>query len=172
MDAVFIGHVERDLRIPYVRGLLRAGIPLRLFGSPTWNQVLPPALRKTLPPTRPLWGDDYSRVLSSAKICLAFHSGANRDRCSYRVFEIPACGGFLLAQRSDTMQDLYKEGVEAEYFESPRELEEKTEFYLRNDRARQQIAQAGHQRCLRSGYDVISRMRQWLSDVEEFRAGA
>lgn len=169
MDVVFIGHLERDRRIQYVTDVLEAGLPLRLFGSPEWNRHLPASLAKDLSPTRPLFGDDYPRAISMAKICLAFYSGANRDHYAYRVFEIPACGGFLLAERTPVMKELYVEGKEAEYFDSSQELIDKISFYLQRNNAREQIARRGHECCLKSGYDIVSRLKQWLLDMNEFR---
>ncbi len=171
-QVVFIGHPEPDQRIQHVTDMVEADIPLSLFGSPEWNRYLPLAIqRRCGSQIKPLLGDAYARTISAAKICIAFYSGANRDRYSYRVFEIPACRGFLLAKRTDVMQGLYDEGKEAEYFSSSEELIDKIRFYLRHEEARAQIAQKGYERCLRSGYDVVSRMKQWLVDIEGFREG-
>ena len=170
LNVIFIGHAERDTRIQYVTHMLREEIPLKIFGFPKyWRRYLPSAFYKRLSPIEPRLGDDYARTLSEAKICLAFFSKGNRDRYTYRVFEIPACGGFLLAERTDVMETLYEEGKEAEYFASSEELIDKIRFYLSHDEAREQIAKRGHERCLRSGYDVVSRMHQWISDIMEFR---
>lgn len=169
-EVVFIGHPEPDHRIQYMIDLVRAKIPLRLFGSAQWGRYLPREIaRICASQSPPLLGNAYAAMISSSKICIAFHSKANRDRYSYRVFEIPACGGFLLAERTDIMQGLYEEGREAEYFASSEELMDKTRFYLNHEEARARIARRGHERCLRSGYDVVSRMKEWLSDIERFR---
>ena len=169
-EVVFIGHAERDRRIDYVTDIVNAGIPLRIFGDPKyWRRYLPPEVQRRLPPITPRLGKSYARTISFSKICLAFHSQANRDRYSHRVFEIPACRGFLLAERTDIMRSLYEEGKEAEFFDSSDELVDKIRFYLKHDSAREQIAQKGYERCTKSGYDVVSRMRQWLMDIQEFR---
>jgi len=169
-DVVFIGHAEADSRIQYLAALAEAGIRLEVFGAPKyWRRHLPPAVFNRLPPIQPVVGAEYARTIWGARISLAFYSRGNRDRYAYRVFEIPACGGFLLAQRTDVVQTLYAEGKEAEYFASAEELTDKVRFYLQHDEARERIAKAGHRRCLTSGYDVVSRMRQWVADIREFR---
>lgn len=170
LGLLFVGHAERDRRILYITDLVESGLPIRLFGANRWSRYLPPQVyRKCAISSTPLLGEDYASAVSAAKICLAFHSAANRDSYSYRVFEIPACGGFLLAERTEVMRGLYEEGVEAEFFESSQELLDKARFYLHHEEARTRIAERGHERCLRSGYDVVSRMKQWLADVEFFR---
>ena len=167
---MFIGHAEADHRIRYVTDMAEAGVRLRIYSPPKeWHRLLPERIRMSVPPISPVWGEEYARTIAEAPICLAFHSEWNRDRCSYRVFEIPACGGFLLAFRTDVMQSLYEEGKEAEFFGSSGELIDKIRYYLRNEGARQEIARRGRERCLRSGYDVVSRMRQWAKDTGEFR---
>lgn len=170
MDVVFIGHGERDHRICYVSDIVNANIPMRVYGSPTnWHRYLPLDILRRLPPIVPVVDDDYALTISRAKVCLAFFSESNRDKYAYRVFEIPACKGFLLAERTDVMQSLYEEGREAEFFSSSDELIDKICFYLRHDDTRKKIAQKGYERCISSGYDVVSRMRQWVKDIKEFR---
>ena len=169
-DVVFIGHGEPDHRIGYVKTLVEAGIGLQIFGPQKyWREYLPTEVYRRLPAIRPVVRDEYARTICRSKICLAFFSRGNRDRYAYRVFEIPACGGFLLAERSDVMMHLYKEGTEAEFFASSEELIDKTRFYVQNEEARGRIARRGYERCTTGGYDVISRMKQWSADIKEFR---
>ena len=58
-----------------------------------------------------------------------------------------------------------KEGV---YFDvdHPTELLEKVRYYLKNDTERQQIADAGRQRCLQSGYTHRHRLEFMLETVK------
>ena len=48
------------------------------------------------------------------------------------------------------------------------ELKDKIQFYLKNDSAREKIANNGYERCRKSGYDIYSRMKQWYDDVNFF----
>ena len=168
-EIVFVGHAEKDARIQYIRDLLEAGLPLKLFGEERyWRRYLPAQLYRRLSPIREVFNTDYRKVLAGSKICLCFFSGRNRDQYTRRVFEIPACGGFLMCQRTDVMRELYEEEIEAELFSSSEELIRKCRFYLEDDHLRGRIAAAGHRRCIESGYDVVSRMRQWLADTSGF----
>jgi spore maturation protein CgeB len=105
-----------------------------------------------------LWGDDYARGICSFAVNLAFLRKENRDLQTTRSAEIPACGGFMLAERTPEHQRLFQEGVEAEFFDSPEELLAKIQFYLDNEDKRRAMAAAGRQRCLDGGYSNPERL--------------
>jgi len=170
-EVVFAGHVEPDHRVEYLVRLFREGIVLRLYGDEApWRRALPRDVYRHMAPIRNVRGDDYRRALCGAKIAACFFSKWNRDEYTYRSFEIPACGVFMLSERTHGMQELFEEGKEAEFFDSVEEFISKVRFYLRNDSARQRVAAAGRERVVRSGHDIVSRVRQWLRDIEEWRS--
>ncbi len=114
-----------------------------------------------------VWQEDYAKALNGAAIALCLLSKKIPETTTTRSFEIPGSGAFMLAERSAPHLELFQEGVEAEFFASPEEFIEKINFYLRNPLARKKIAAAGHQRCIRSGYDDLSRMRQMIEVVQK-----
>ena len=77
--------------------------------------------------------------------------------------EIPACGAFMLAERTDEHLRLFEEGKEAAYFGSNEELLEKVRYYLNHEDERRMIASAGRKRCLDSGYSHHERLKYMLS---------
>lgn len=163
---VFIGHGEKDQRIAYVQALIDSKLPFELYGPrKRWKQNLPNVYYKELKPVYPIHGIGYRKTLAASQISLAFFSRANEDQYTTRAFEIPAVGGFLLCERTSVMESLYKEDREAVFFSSVEELIDKCRFYLSHEEQRLEIARAGHKRCVSSGYDVISRMSQWLADI-------
>src|SRR5207247_1773951 len=121
-DVVFAGHYEADGRQRLVEMLVESGIRLRLFG-PEWERPARESrvLRRFSPVDSPR-GEDYNKALCGAKIALCFLSKLNRDTYTRRCFEIPAAGVFLLAEYSDDLGGLFKEGVQAEFFRGPDEL--------------------------------------------------
>ncbi len=153
--AGFIGTYERE-RASALLFLAEQGIPVKVWGN--W----PPRWRHRHPNLRVmgagLWSDDYARGICSFAINLAFLRKENRDLQTTRSAEIPACGGFMLAERTREHQRLFQEGVEAEFFDSPEELLEKIQFYLGHEDKRQEIAAAGRQRCLDGGYSNPERL--------------
>lgn len=170
-DICFLGHFEPDRRKSELDILMKT-IPAhyRLHGS-FWQENSKNMAWQGMD-TRELQGEDYVRALNATKIALVFFSTWNADTFTRRVFEIPACGTMMLSQRTETMQSLYVEDKEAVYFSSADELVDKARFYLAHDDARRRIAEAGRLRCISSGYDIYSRMREWLSVVESIRIKA
>ena len=101
----------------------------------------------------------YTKGIASMRINLGFLRKANRDVQTDRSVEIPACGGFMLAEYSTEHALLFKEGVEAVFYRNRTELVEKACYFLDNEEEREAIAKAGRRRCLESGYTHEERMR-------------
>lgn len=112
-----------------------------------------------------LFGEDYSRAICSSKININFLRKINRDEVTSRSVEIPACGGFMLAERTERHSSFFEEGTEAEFFSSNQELLEKVRQYLENESAREKIAMAGHQRCIKSGYSMRAQLGAMLAQT-------
>jgi hypothetical protein len=170
-DICFLGHFEPDRRKNELDTLMKK-VPAhyRLHGS-FWKENSKGMAWQGMD-TKELQGEDYVRALNATKIALVFFSTWNADTFTRRVFEIPACGTMMLSQRTETMQGLYTEDKEAVYFDNADELVDKASFYLKHDDARKRIAEAGRLRCISSGYDIYSRMREWLSVVESMKSKA
>lgn len=162
-DVGFIGTYERERG----EGLLRlaaAGLSVRVWGY-GWNAMAErhPNLRIEGRPivNRP---DElrFTKAICATKINLGFLRRLNRDTHTDRSVEIPACGAFLLAERTDDHLRLFREGEEAEFFATDDEMVAKAQRYLADAPARQRIAAAGRERCVRSGYAHSDRMRFML----------
>lgn len=162
-DVVFVGHYEPDGRVELLEEVVRRGYRLRLFGSDGWNAVLGKSQRlRHLQPVRPVFGEEYCKALTGAKIALCFLSKLNRDTYTRRCFEIPATGVCLLSEYTADLATLFREDVEALFFRNPEEFAAKIECYIRDDAARMHIARAGYRRVFADGHDVVSRMRRVL----------
>jgi len=163
----FIGQWEPH-RAGSLRALAQAGVPVRVWGY-TWERMknVPDGL--TLE-NRPLWGDDYAKAICAFDINLCFLRKCNRDLQTTRSVEIPACGAFMLAERTVEHLRLFREGVEAEFFSSDAELVTKTYSYLGHPEKRRLMAQQGYLRCQAGGYDYSSRLRPLLQQIFHERA--
>jgi hypothetical protein len=159
----FIGAFEND-RAEHMLALAKAGIKVRWWGwqgNPRWVNKHPNLCIEN----KPLWGEEYAKALNCFDISLCFLRKINRDLQTARSIEIPACGGFMLAERTDEHLALFREGVEAEFFGSLNELVDKTRYYLEHPAERQRIALAGLRRCHESGYSNDERFKVILSQI-------
>jgi hypothetical protein len=113
-----------------------------------------------------VYGDDYSLALSGAKIGLGFLRKVCPDQHTTRTFEIPACGSMLLADRTDEHREFFKEGEEADFFDSVEELVEKIRFYQSHEAIRLRVALAGRQRSITASYAYIHRMADAIISIK------
>ena len=155
-DVTFIGGGDED-RAPYFETLVRALPELRLhLHGGYWNRY--PKLRR-------YWrgnatGRDFRLAVSGAKISVNLVRRANRDDHVMRTFEIPACGGFMLTERSATHDELFSEDNEAVFFNSPDELVAKVRSYLGRDEDRVRIAAAGHRKITQGRHSYGDRLAE------------
>ncbi len=161
----FIGYFEEE-RARSIQFLASQGIPVRIYGD-GWKPQ--PADSNMRVEGRTVWNQDYAKTLCAFDIVLCFLRRFNRDRQTCRSYEIPACGAFMLAERTEEHLELFKEGVEAEFFSSDEELLSKVRYYLAHPEQRKRIAAAGRERCLRSGYSQHDRMRSMIEKVVQLR---
>ncbi len=77
-------------------------------------------------------------------------SGTSHLCIKGRVFEVAACGGFLLTGKTDDdISEYYIPGKEIVIFENTVDLVEKCQYYLEHGPERDKIAKAGYERTTR-----------------------
>lgn len=107
----------------------------------------------------------FTKGINASRINLGFLRKVNRDLQTDRSIEIPACGGFMLAERSDEHERLFEDGKEAVYFDGNADLLEKVRFYLAHEPERDAIAKAGYTRSRASGYSHKDRAAFMLKEA-------
>ena len=158
----FVGMWERE-RAASIGRIAAAGVPVRVWGG-GWERWRCDAPSLRVEP-RPVFADEYAQALCAFDINLCFLRKANRDLQTTRSIEIPACGAFMLAERTDEHRELFEEGREAEFFGDDDELLDKIRFYLARPALREAIARAGLERCVRGGYSNEARMAWMMARV-------
>jgi hypothetical protein len=144
---------------------LRPDIDLRIWGG-LWNEKSSSAKLQRCLEGAPLYGTSYAKALKAFQINLAIMSGpvpgsSQGDETTTRTYEIPACGGFMLHERTDEVLELFVEGEEMACFGSAAELADKIDYYLAHPEERAAIAAAGHARCV-PAYSYDNRMQELL----------
>jgi spore maturation protein CgeB len=168
-DVVFIGRQEEHY-VRAVRAAMDVTDRVRVWGLSSWRKALPQhSWLETVYTGRAVFGEEYGKALCGAKIALGLlsrHAQVAPDLSTTRTYEIPACGTFMLAERTSEHEALFAEDREAAFFEGYEELREKIRYYLDHDEERQRIAAAGRERCLRSGYTYQGRFEELFEQLD------
>lgn len=150
-DIVFVGSLHLDLypnRLPMLEAL--ADFKLGVWG---------PGAR-ALPASSPVHGkirgdgisyEEWVRIYSSARIVLCAHSSYPDKPCaqaSPRVYEVLACGSFLLCDDQSDVRALFEDGQDLAIFRSLSDLTHKAHYYLQHDQERREIAARGREKVL------------------------
>ncbi|MFQ5961913.1 MAG: glycosyltransferase [Candidatus Methylomirabilales bacterium] len=118
---------------------------------------------------RPAWGEETVEIYAASDIILDIHIlfGEPVPICNVtaRVFEVSACGGFLLTNACDQLERLYAVGTEMVCYDSLEELRRLIAHYLAHPEERREIA-AQAQRRARQEHTFKHRLGRMLELVE------
>ena len=172
-DVSFIGTAYDD-RPEFLTRLWReCGMSVAISGSAVWRGRLDAEAAAAIYTGSELYGAAYREAVWRSKINLSFLTHSNHDEFAHKSFEIAACGGFLLAERSEGHAERFEEDKEAVFFAGFEECAAKIRRYLPDEAARARIAAAGRERAVRSGYSndvqmalVVERLRGILHPMK------
>jgi len=109
---------------------------------------------------------DFADVLSHSQVTLGLLREEAADKHTQRTFEIPACGTLQLAPRNDEILSFFEEDKEVICFESPEELRDKADFYLKRPTERDRIARNGFEKVLSAGHTYQDRTETMLNKLK------
>lgn len=165
-DIVFIGNIYplRKKQLEYLVTHIDRPIDLKIYG-PNW----PDKINRSSPlgkfiQSRYLGPEEMRKAIYYSKISLGFLCKENRDDYTQRSFEIPACKGMLLAERTRRHLSLYKEDTDAVFFDSYKfdELIDKIKDLLDNPIKTNTIAEQGYQKVISSAHTYKDRLNRML----------
>ncbi|MHC4616154.1 MAG: glycosyltransferase [Planctomycetota bacterium] len=117
--------------------------------------------------------DEMITVINSSRINLNF-CGSSRDdnvkQIKGRIFEVPMCGGFLLTEYVDGLEEYFEIGEEIECFANNREAINKISHYLKHEDKRREIAERGYRRALKE-HTWAKRLGDLFGRLEGTKAG-
>lgn len=108
---------------------------------------------------------EINKIYSSSLINVDINRIYQTEMVNMRIFDIMACGGFVLAEYSEDLRELFELDQEVVAFCSLDELVEKTEYYLANKNEARQIAQNG-MIAVRDRHTIEKRVEEMLSHIE------
>lgn len=162
-DIGFVGAWEKE-RCESILYLAQHGLNVRVWGGGKWLKYKGMYPNLTIE-NKGLYSENYSKSFQAFKISLCFLRKMNFDLQTTRTVEIPACGGFMMAERTSEHQAMFEEGKEAAFFSTNEELLEKCKYYLSHEEERKQIATAGLKRCQTSGYSNEDTIRNVINNI-------
>jgi spore maturation protein CgeB len=138
-DVLLVGGADND-RVEFVHGMINHGIRPVLVGG-YWDRY--PGLREFSLGLKS--ATDLRLLTARAKVNICLVRRANRDGHVMRSFEIPACGGFMIAEDTADHRAFFGgEGEAVLYFSSPQTAAEKCHWALDNPEKRIAMATRLH----------------------------
>ncbi len=119
---------------------------------------------------RKLYGSElYQKIKSYAGVInLLRQQNLIEASHNMRTFEVPGYGGLLISQFTEEQASFFTPDVEAVYFGSPEELDEKMEFLKKNDQLVLEIKKNALNRSNRSGYSYDERCKSMGSIFDKY----
>jgi len=165
----FIGTSYDDRPAFLTRLWKEFGFPVVISGDGNWKKRLTEEAATALYTNGELFSEAYREGIWRSKINLSFLTHSNQDEFVHKSFEIAACQGFLLAERSAGHSERFVEDEEAVFFTGFEECAAKIRRYLPDEAARARIAAAGRVRAVRDGYGNDAQVERILERVRSLR---
>ena len=159
----FVGTYE-NIRDEYIAYLIKHNIPVSITGD-GWTKSKNWSLIKPFYRGPSIYGEEYIKTINGMEIALHFLRHANRDEQDSRTFEIPACGVFMLAEKSDLHLNLFVPDKEAVFFETKEELLQKVKYFMVHTNERESIAKAGLAACKNNNYSHVGRLKEVIKNI-------
>jgi spore maturation protein CgeB len=145
LPAILSKEASMRKRIGVVSAVARRR-PITVYGDAGWREVFADNPNVSLFSIIP-----YSRcasVYNATRVNLNVARTYAADPAAQRVFDVIACGAFLLSERTADLCDLFEPDIEVGVFSSYGELCEKLDYFLDNPGARAAAADRAHRKLL------------------------
>jgi Glycosyl transferases group 1/DUF based on E. rectale Gene description (DUF3880) len=150
-----------EKRLNYVAELADLGIDA--WGDEGWENAAAHGVRYRGPAKH---DSELPRIYNASTINLDIGRIYQGDIVTMRVFDILACGGFVLAEHNEALEELFDVGFEIESYRTLAELREKVSYYLENPDQASAIAARGRTAVL-GRHRIDDRVRMMLGRVGE-----
>jgi hypothetical protein len=162
-ESVFVGTWAR---VELFERLRAAGLPLSIFGG-GWKRLPARSLISPHVHRGMVLDESLRQKLTHAGAAICSVRKANRDLQTMRTFEILACEGFMVAERTGDHAAMFDKGREAVFFAGADELVETLRRWLPDEGGRRRIAAAGRARLLADGHRSEDGARTILDLLDE-----
>ncbi|BDQ35356.1 CgeB family protein [Pseudodesulfovibrio portus] len=144
-ESLLTWEATRQYRLACVRQTLPFA-PL-IVGDPGWGELLPSdAGWRHLPPLD--YYADLPRFYPLTKVNFNCTSRQMPGAVNQRVFDVPACGGFLITDYREQMESLFDPGTEAITYREPGEIPDLIDHFLGDSNQRDSVSRRARERIL------------------------
>ncbi|MDP6947148.1 MAG: glycosyltransferase, partial [Myxococcota bacterium] len=112
----------------------------RVWGDPGWERITEHGVRYM---GRASHGEEVTKIYCASDINVDIGRIYQQDIVTMRVFDVLGCGGFLLAEHSEALEDLFEIDVEIVTWRTWDELRDKVAHFLDHPEERRVLAEAG-----------------------------
>ncbi len=115
-----------------------------IFGDPNWDSLLDSRYRIE---REVMYYDNLPEVYNTSRINFNMTSRQMKNAVNQRVFDVPACGKFLLTDYKQQLEEIFDtHGEEVVFFNDVEEIPDLVRFYLEHDDIREKYAQNAYRR--------------------------
>ena len=132
-----------------VRKLIQNNFDIKIYGD-HWNKFKYYKKYRNYFGKKITTDDLYVKLTQSAKLSICLPSKANDDDITNKSLEIPYIGTLLLAKKTKTHCEIFKENKEAIFFKNDNDCVKIINKILNNNKKRLKIALAGHKKIIRN----------------------
>jgi spore maturation protein CgeB len=150
----------------FMARLVELGVPLAIWGN-RWQKAPEWRLLREAWRGPAIAGQDYRQAILGAEICLGLVSQGNRDLHTQRSAEVPYAGGLFCGQRTSEHVSMYREGVEAVFWDDADECAQVCLDLLKSPERCAAIRAAGHARVKSLGIGNEDVCRSILAELEQ-----
>lgn len=156
-DVLFVGNAYAGVR-PVVGMALEKGIDISVYGN-FWKGKIDDKYIKGVY----IDNSDLHKYYSSAKINLndTTETMKNNGFISNRIYDVTACGGFLISDYIPEIEDVYGDAIPM--YKNATELKQLIEYYLAHPKERQEKALRAHKITVE--HFSHKNFAQWLKDT-------
>ncbi|MBP7562186.1 MAG: glycosyltransferase [Candidatus Cloacimonetes bacterium] len=118
-----------------------------ISGDENWQRLLPFSFRKL--PER-WYYEDLADFYNQSKINFNMTSLQMKNAVNQRVFDVPACGGFILTDYKEQLNEIYDLSNDIAYFKEIGEIKELVKYYLANLNVCEKMASNARNKVLKA----------------------
>ncbi|MGL4721726.1 MAG: CgeB family protein [Desulfovibrionaceae bacterium] len=136
-----------------------------IAGDVYWKDLLGKSLNTVLPPV--VYMSELPLLYPHIAVNLNITSVQMKESVNQRVFDIPACGSFVLTDDQKELYDLFEVGKEIIAYSCIEEMKELMGYYLAHPRERNIISMAGRKRVLEE-HTFEKRMQNITNSMQKY----